>query len=185
MSNVMHWAPFKAGANITGRRLVAMGASDGEVIQSVGSDAVSIGVANRGNVASGGTVEVALDGVADVEYGATVKRGQRLTTNTTGKAVPAVSSGLHLVHADGAAANTDIAVANIKTTDELVGVVATDGTDPGAVSIPADGQIQCANATTNKELIIMWRRAERSVGIALASGVLGDIGSVLIAPAGP
>lgn len=62
----------------------------------------------------------------------------------------------------GAAADTNIAIAGIKTTDELLFVweLATSTNDPtdqtAACSITSDGNIQCTNATTNDVLLGLW-----------------------------
>ena len=62
----------------------------------------------------------------------------------------------------GATADTNIAIAGIKTTDELLFVweLATSTNDPtdqtAASSITSDGNIQCTNATDGDVLLIVW-----------------------------
>lgn len=64
----------------------------------------------------------------------------------------------------GAAADTNIAIANIKTTDELIAVIesATSTavlTDRFATtSITSDGNIQCTVATDTDTLIVIWHK---------------------------
>jgi len=64
----------------------------------------------------------------------------------------------------GAAANTNIAIANIKTTDELKMVVESDvsaGTLTDRLStttITSDGNIQCTADTATDKLIVIWRK---------------------------
>lgn len=66
----------------------------------------------------------------------------------------------------GATADTDIAIAGIKTTDQLVCVwesatstaLFTDQT--GASSITSDGNIQCTNATDGDLLLVLWMSQE-------------------------
>ena len=182
MSQVTHWTALGADGAVAGRRIVIAGAANKAAAQAANARAPLVGVSDRGDVADGEVVDVALQGIADVTFGAAVTRGDLLTADADGQAVPVSGPGLVLAHADGAAANADIAVSGILTTDEIVGVAATDGTDPGAVAIHSDGNIRCANATNNKELIVAYRRAQHFVGVALVSGVAGDIGQVTLAP---
>lgn len=59
----------------------------------------------------------------------------------------------------GAAADTNIALAGIKTTDTIISVVnLTDGVDVAlnTVTIFADGQIRVSSVTTGKNLLIHW-----------------------------
>lgn len=66
----------------------------------------------------------------------------------------------------GAAADTNIAIAGIKTTDELTAVIelATSTNDPtdqtATTSITSDGNIQCTNATTNDVLLVFWESSD-------------------------
>ncbi len=184
MQQVTHWAPLMAGAAIGARRLVHVenDANDRSAIQGADSFDPLIGVSGSRAVKESETVEVAIAGIAEVEFGGAVSRGDLLTTDNEGKAVAIDSAGLTLVHADGAAADTDIAVAGIKTTDDVVGVAVTDGTVTGKVTIHRDGHIRAANTTAAKELIVAYRRKISIAGIALVNGVAGDIGDMLIAP---
>lgn len=64
----------------------------------------------------------------------------------------------------GAAADTDIAITGIKTTDELKAVFESAAasalfTDRTATSsITSDGNIQCTDATDGDLLIVIWRK---------------------------
>lgn len=68
----------------------------------------------------------------------------------------------------GANADTNIAIAGIKTTDQLVAVwesatstaLLTDQT--AASSITSDGNIQCTNATDSDLLMVLWMSQESS-----------------------
>ena len=182
MSHVTHWAPYKAGAAIAGHRLARITTSDREARQGAGAGEPLVGVSGSQGVAADETVEIAIAGIADVEYGAAVTRGQLLTSDASGKAVPVSGAGVTLVHATGAAAATNIAVTGILTTDEIVGVAATDGTATGAVTIHSDGNIRCANSTASKNLIVAFRRPAHFAGVAVVSGVDGDIGEVILTP---
>jgi len=63
---------------------------------------------------------------------------------------------------DGAAANTNIAVTGIKTTDKIVfclelATTSNDPTDRTAnTEITSDGNIQCSDATTSDKLLLLW-----------------------------
>lgn len=80
---------FIAGAAITKRRIVKIGAADGQVIQAAAATDVLFGVADVLDRASGETVDVILDGIAEVELGGTVTRGALVTADSVGRAVAA------------------------------------------------------------------------------------------------
>lgn len=69
---------------------------------------------------------------------------------------------LGAAHVAGANADTNIAVAGIKTTDQLLFVwesatstaIFTDQT--ANCSITSDGNIQCTNATSSDVLLVLW-----------------------------
>lgn len=107
-----------AGAAVAARRIVKFGTGDTAVLQAAGSAELSIGVSDLG-AASAEYCDVIIDGIALVEYGGNVTRGQKLTSDADGRAIAAA---------------------------------------------PAAG--------VNAQII----------GIAMVSGVSGDIGSVRIAP---
>lgn len=107
-----------AGAAVAARRIVKFGSGDTAVIQAAAATDLSIGVSDLG-AASAEYCDVIIDGIALVEYGGNVTRGDKLTADADGKAVTAA---------------------------------------------PAAG--------VNAQII----------GIAMLSGVSGDIGSVRIAP---
>jgi len=68
----------------------------------------------------------------------------------------------------GAAADTDIAIAGIKTTDQIIGVghfetaasIATLTDQTAASSITSDGNIQCTNDTASDTLMVLWQSSE-------------------------
>lgn len=111
---------FRAGGAITKRRILTDGASDGAAIQATGATARLLGVSTDIDTASGAIVDAIRTGLASVEYGGTVARGNPLTADASGRAIAAT------------------------------------------LPIAADTYI---------------------IGFAEVSGVLGDIGSVQIAPA--
>ena len=180
------WVPFTAGASaaVPGRRLVMLGAGDGAVeLPDNTFESILIGASQREDVAAGERLDVAVSGIAEVEYGGPVVRAARVTSDSVGRAVATTYEARnHLVHATGAAANTDIDVANITLQDEIEGVVATDGTSPGLVAITSAGHIQCTLSTTGKHLIVLWRRKMRVAGIALESRASGEFGPILLTP---
>lgn len=111
---------FKPGAAISGYRIVKFDSDDDTVIQGAAATDLLMGVANSlGAAATEDRVDVHVAGIAEVEYGGVVTRGNELTSDGDGKAVAAA---------------------------------------------PAAGV------------------NNRIIGIAMKSGVSGDIGSVLIAP---
>jgi len=182
MSRVLFWQAFQAAAAIAPRRIARMGGSDRHVLQADAAPQPLIGVAGRAAAAADDRVEIARVGIAEVEYGAAVQRGDLLTADADGKAVPIDGAGVFQVTVAGKAANTNIPVAGIKTTDELAAVVATDASEVTAPTIHADGQIRSTGTTNGKTLIVTWRRRISVIGPAEVSGVAGDIGEVLVAP---
>ena len=179
---VTHWTALEAAAAVKARRLITPAAAAGKAEQAAGDTVGLLGVSGSRDVAAAETVEVAVTGIADVVYGGAVARGDLLTADADGRAVKLAVPGIVLAHAAGAARATDIDVTGIETTDLIVGVAVTDGTDPGAVTVQSDGHIRCANATAGKHLIVSYRRPRHSVGIALEAGAADDIGTVMLAP---
>lgn len=110
---------FIAGASVSAYRIVKFGADDNSVIQGAAVGDALLGVCDELGADSGKRIDVTLSGVAEVQYGGTVTRGDLLTSDANGKAVTAA---------------------------------------------PAAGV------------------NNRVIGVAMVSGVLDDIGSVLIQP---
>lgn len=77
-----------AGAVVAARRIVKFGTSDTAVLQAAAATDLSIGVSDLGG-ASGEPTDVIVDGIALVEYGGNVTRGQKLTADADGKAIAA------------------------------------------------------------------------------------------------
>lgn len=77
-----------AGAAIAAHRIVKFGTSDTAALQAAAATDASIGVSDLG-AASGDPVDVILDGIALVDYGGNVTRGDLLTADSDGKAVTA------------------------------------------------------------------------------------------------
>jgi hypothetical protein len=80
---------FTAGAAVTKRRIVKFGAADFTAVMAAAPTDLLIGVSAELDAASGGRVDVHLAGIAEVEYGGNVTRGQELTSDANGKAVAA------------------------------------------------------------------------------------------------
>jgi hypothetical protein len=83
---------FTAEEAVEPRRIVKFGAADGEVLHAAAASDLSIGVTDTLGAEEGGRVDVVRVGIADVEYGATVARGAKLTSDSTGRAVAAAPS---------------------------------------------------------------------------------------------
>lgn len=77
-----------AGAAVAARRIVKFGSSDTAVVQAAAATDLIIGVSDLG-ADSGEYCDVIVDGIALVEYGGNVTRGQFLTSDANGKAVAA------------------------------------------------------------------------------------------------
>ena len=95
--HVTHWAPLKAGAAIAAYRLVEIKTADNEVHQAAADTAKLVGAIGRTAGASGDTVDIAIAGVAEVEAGADVTRGDLVTADADGKATPTTTAGKRIV----------------------------------------------------------------------------------------
>lgn len=184
-----------AAAAIAAHRFVKFGNGDTLGQQASGPNDLVIGVSDLGADAQDDRFDVVLGGIALVTYGDTVVRGQPLTSDAQGRAVPAVDQQLQAVIAGGAAgAHT---VTGIKTTDELVAVLQLDvASDTGdnatgdkvsaiadltsEFSISGDDEIDNdgGTATAGDQLLVIYRRKDKVHGQAMVSGVVGDLGSV-------
>lgn len=114
MSNPTLIKTMTAGGAISHRRILKHGSADHEVVQAAASSDLLAGVAVApGGVASGERVDVAMDGIAEVEFGGTVTRGQPVTADASGKAVaasPAAGANAEIIgHALVSAVSGDIA----------------------------------------------------------------------------
>lgn len=81
---------YVAGGAINPYRILKWGASNGVVLQAAGATDLLVGVVNSVRaLASGERTEMVRAGIAEVEYGGTVTRGQPLTSDASGRAVAA------------------------------------------------------------------------------------------------
>ncbi|MFQ5765417.1 MAG: DUF2190 domain-containing protein [Rhodospirillales bacterium] len=130
----------KAGAAIAAFRILKFGADDDHLIQSAAATDGHMGVAAHAAAAAEDSIRAVLAGIAKVEYGGTITRGDRITADANGKAVKAA----------------DLTIAS--------------GATP-VTSSAANGAIIAGSVPPS-----------RTVGIAMKSGVLNDIGVVLLYP---
>jgi len=71
-------------------RIVVHGAADGNAAQAAGSTVMLMGVTDRlGAAVAGDRIDVVRSGIAEVEFGGTVARGDPLTSDASGRAVAA------------------------------------------------------------------------------------------------
>lgn len=91
MRNEIFTKTYEAEGAISPYRLVKFGAADGGVLQASAATNALIGVAKPLDeaYASGDRVEVVRAGIAEVEYGGTVTRGDNLTSDANGEAITA------------------------------------------------------------------------------------------------
>ena len=133
---------FIAGAAVVKRRIVKFGADDDHVIQGAAVGDALFGVAERLDVAINKRVDVVISGIAEVEYGGAVTRGDLLTTDANGKAVVA-------------ARHTKAAVARRLTSSARMSSIAGVCDGGGRVGgSPAEGAVvrrSCPPGGTNRE----------------------------------
>lgn len=92
MSNVLMWKAYNADGAIGAYKLVKPGANDGEAAIAAAAGNKVFGVTGRSAAKDGERVEVAHIGIADVEAGAAVTRGDLLKSDGDGNAVPATAA---------------------------------------------------------------------------------------------
>lgn len=92
---------YTAGGTVNQYRVVKFGSADGVVVQGAAATDLLIGVSCQpGAVASGDRVDVVRCEFADVEYGDTITRGKKLTSDADGRvieAAPAAGANVHVV----------------------------------------------------------------------------------------
>ncbi|RCF46449.1 capsid cement protein [Aeromonas hydrophila] len=91
---------YTAEGDIAAYRIVKFGAADGGVAQAAASTDLVIGVNAELPVVAGERVDVVRAGLADVEFGGTVARGQPVAADANGKAVvaaPAANVSAHII----------------------------------------------------------------------------------------
>ncbi len=103
---------YVAGGALAKYRIVCFGAADGTVVQAAAATDLIIGVTEGFAYAAGDRPDVVRSGLAEVEYGAAVTRGQPLTSDASGRAVPAApaaGSNVRLIgYAEVSGASGDI-----------------------------------------------------------------------------
>ena len=91
---------YTAEAAIAAHRIVKPGATDGSVLQAAAATDALIGVTEGLAPEAGERVDTVKSGIADVEYGGAVTRGQLLTADADGKAVaaaPAAGANVRII----------------------------------------------------------------------------------------
>lgn len=80
---------YNAGGAVAKRRLVKFGADDKSVVQAAAVGDLIIGVSTDIDTVTGEPTDVILGGIALVQAGAAVTRGNEVTTDANGKGVAA------------------------------------------------------------------------------------------------
>ncbi len=141
-----------------------------------GGNPIALGFATE-TVAAGVECKVQTAGkFVDANVHANTVAGDCLYASVVaGRAYPTAESyaGVQTVKVAGAAGDSDIAVAGILTTDELISVLHFDSSDPAidvlTASITTDGNIQTSTATnaSNDGVVVTWRRNLAKIAYAL------------------
>lgn len=100
MANPLLIKQGTAEAAISPYRIVKFGATDGSYLQAAAATDFLAGVCESVGPASGERLDVIKAGLADVEYGGTVTRGQPITADANGKAVaaaPAAGANVRII----------------------------------------------------------------------------------------
>lgn len=94
MNDPLKTKSFKIGATVAPYRIVKFDSDDDTIIQAAAAGDFSIGVANNlGALSTEDRCDVHTHGIAEVEYGGNVTRGDELTADGDGKAVAAAPGG--------------------------------------------------------------------------------------------
>lgn len=91
---------YTAEAAIGAHRIVKHGTADGQAVQGAADTDALMGISTELPSDEGETVDVVKTGLADVEYGGAVTRGDPLTSDSVGRAVkaaPAAGENANLV----------------------------------------------------------------------------------------
>lgn len=143
---------YQAGAAINPSRFVKHGASDNAAIQATDASAAILGISEQLAVASGQMVDVIKSGVAFLELGGTVTRGDVLIPDADGKGIAATVVAGTEQHT-GAVAEVSGVAGDIIPVQVLPGqVIATDTSIVTANVTVTTGQLLALNATP-KELV--------------------------------
>lgn len=108
MHNLDFIQNFRAQGQILAKRIVKHGTEDRTATTAVDGAAPCLGISVQLKAEDGGRVDVARNQVAEVEYGATVTRGQRLKADAQGRAVPAAAGEFYVGTADVSGTTGDI-----------------------------------------------------------------------------
>lgn len=89
---------FTAGAEVKPYRIVKFGSSDKAAIQATAATEALIGISDQlGADAAGDPLDVIRSGLAEVEYGGNVTRGDWLTADSQGRAVATTTAGDNVI----------------------------------------------------------------------------------------
>ena len=89
-----------AESDIAACRIVKAGASDGGVTLATAATDAIMGVNETISVKNGERIDVIKTGIADIEFGGAVTRGQPVTSDATGRAVvaaPAANANVRII----------------------------------------------------------------------------------------
>lgn len=183
-----------AGGAVANRRIVVFGSADNTAIQATASTNKFLGVSDLplgASAATGEPFDVIRCDIAEVDYGGTITRGDRLTADSNGKAISAEALfGAKTAVINGGSAG-NLTVTGITTSDALLAVLyypISGGNVTGVTDLTSEFTITAAGtinntggtATTGGRVEVRYRRRVSVIGTAEVSGVSGDVGSVYI-----
>lgn len=172
-------------------RAVKFGSDDNHAAQATARNSLLLGVnCSLAAAAAEDPIDVVVGGIATVEYGGSVTRGNKLTADSNGKAIAATSRHYTKKIAGGSAGA--LTVSGVLTTDTLISVIVLDRDATAAnidlVDLTSEFSITAADtidntagtATTGNSLMVTYQRNDVILGTAMISGVSGDYGAVLL-----
>lgn len=81
---------YRAEAAIPARRIAKFGSADGLLLTAAAATDLVLGITTEIAAAAGEPCDLVRSGITDVTYGGTVARGQKLTSDASGRAIAAV-----------------------------------------------------------------------------------------------
>lgn len=109
MNDPIKTKSFKPGAAVNPYRIVKFHTDDDTVVQGAAAADFLIGISDSlGAASTEDRLDVHTHGIAEVEYGDAVTRGDELTTDNVGRAVPAAPAGGANVRVIGMAMNSGV-----------------------------------------------------------------------------
>ena len=134
----------------------------------------------------GAITPVDVAGITIVTAAGAVAAGDRVQVTAGGKGITQVPRDVNQAVVMGAAAATNIAIAGMLGTSQIIGVIRLDGSNRAAIDRDTvstlAGNIRIVGNTANQTLLVTWRDDSEIAGIARSAAAAdGDLFEILLA----